>query len=1418
MSKRMKRFLSFALAFAMIVTTVCTSEVMTAYAASSSKTVKSVTLKIGKTNVTKKTTKMYVGKSATLAVSVSPSTAKKKVTYKSSKATVATVSSKGKIAAKKAGTSKITVTVVGKDNKKKTTYVNVKVSNVAVSSVKLSKTTAGLIVGKSLTLKATVAPSNATVKTVKWTTSDKSVATVSSKGVVKAVAGGKAVITAKSGTKSAKCTVTVTQPVANVPVTGIAMSQETKELALSATTSLTATVAPENATNKSIVWASKDPSIVTVDQNGNIKGIKTGRTTITATTADGGFEASCSVLVTGTSSKNAAKVTVDIANSLADYDKTVLTGTDADVRVRVLDEDGNPVGNTEVTLNATCNNLGNGAGIFEIKNDDVAKTDADGYVDFVFGEKSSYSYTSTDPYFESYLLKATVVGSSVYGASALSFGFIEMDGTIVENNRNLTHDDDITPSDNATAYDDGISNTMEINGCRDKEYVNSQQVSKNDTTEHAVTFSASPYLVIPSTTGDTSVDKYYLDVNESSTEYSVYNDIDNEATTKTIKGVPAGLQYATLNFSKVTLSEYTRINIETYNSVTGALIQSYQMYKDSNTTEIKPTASYQLPIQKDVAIDVVVSIDSEGQVNDDCNDGYTIRDITGLWSSTSGKAGQHIELKDSVKWNKVDTVYSNLVDISLDEVRNYIPADSKYLNEKYTYKYEVPTFPYTGDAVITVNDENKGVVAYYLYPTINKYEWERNNSTNILEKVYKNLNIIPDPVNYNTEYPGKVGILASSEEINYATSVGEIAQTGNNVTVNSYVSGVTGLKATVTLPQLTSNQLNATNGSILYTSVQWAPTPNDIDKSDDFYALLGQQVTVTAQLLDTNGNAKKESGSTIDFTYGDIQDGTKIKSTDIGNVLGSTGVTLINGTKLTTDENGQAKLVLKSSDYSKFITYIKAKSEKYNVELKIGDQITKLANAYWIDAGLKFTDKVSTEKVASKSWKSYTNNNVTLENKDIDDRNVGTNWIFGYEVIGRAGLNNIIVEDITNIPVDITKDSLGAISTENCANGEAKLYSEKVGTTNLTGTISNETFDETKVPEFTIWKNDEVKVYKNVGTGTPTIKSSMTIPISWKTAGVKLSVVSPLGTALDKNTSTHAYIYASDNYGNPIKDREISYTITGLNSKATTTAYTNSDGLVDINLATPSSTWTEENYTTTISASTDDDQIVAEPLTLQYSKSTATKFALVGAAYDTVNSTADNDVVELTFSVPVKSINKDLIGIKSGNTTYKVLSADISATDSRKVLVKLEQNAIGKFSETTKVDVTIVSEITDAVNGMVYKAIDQNGVTLMSDYMTTSFDRPADYKITAEYVNGKINVSVKNGNSDVIVNGKDIIAVADVASVFKNASNEAVGVVSGTGTGVNSVSLKANPTDKDSTVRVYYRGVMKEVTVKAATN
>ena len=165
--------------------------------------------------------------------------------------------------------------------------------DVAVNSVRLDKTSLDLNIGNTAKLTATVSPSDAANKNITWTTSNSSVATVKD-GTVTAVAAGTATITASSNNgKTASCTVTVTDP--NVEVTGISLNKTSATITKGSSLTLTATITPSNATDKTVTW-STDKSYVASVSNGKVNANSPGTATITAKTSNG-KTATCTITV-----------------------------------------------------------------------------------------------------------------------------------------------------------------------------------------------------------------------------------------------------------------------------------------------------------------------------------------------------------------------------------------------------------------------------------------------------------------------------------------------------------------------------------------------------------------------------------------------------------------------------------------------------------------------------------------------------------------------------------------------------------------------------------------------------------------------------------------------------------------------------------------------------------------------------------------------------------------------------------------------------------------------------------------------------------------------------------------------------------------------------------------------------------------
>ena len=244
-----------------------------------------------KVTVSPKTKYLAKGKSFYVTATVTGSS-NKKVKWTSSKKSVATVTSGGKVKAKKLGTTYIKATA--KDGSG--AYARCKVRVVRkVKKIKLNRYSGRLLVGSTLKLKATVLPKNATIKSVKWTTNKKSIATVSSTGRVLGTGEGivKIKASAKDGSgKSATCILHVVEP---IEATGITVANSQITVAKGKIAQSGITLNPVNSTTK-IKYHSDNPRVATVNKYGKIKTKRAGEATIYGTTSTGLY-GYCDVLV-----------------------------------------------------------------------------------------------------------------------------------------------------------------------------------------------------------------------------------------------------------------------------------------------------------------------------------------------------------------------------------------------------------------------------------------------------------------------------------------------------------------------------------------------------------------------------------------------------------------------------------------------------------------------------------------------------------------------------------------------------------------------------------------------------------------------------------------------------------------------------------------------------------------------------------------------------------------------------------------------------------------------------------------------------------------------------------------------------------------------------------------------------------------
>jgi hypothetical protein len=139
-------------------------------------------------------------------------------------------------------------------------------------------------IGYGNQLIATIHPENADNQNIVWHSNNPSIATVDEYGWVTAVAQGTTIIEVitECGAKTARCVVTVTQSVES-----IALSKNSITLLIGASETLTATILPAAATDKSVTWNSSNTSIATIDAGGRVTARARGTATITATTVNG---------------------------------------------------------------------------------------------------------------------------------------------------------------------------------------------------------------------------------------------------------------------------------------------------------------------------------------------------------------------------------------------------------------------------------------------------------------------------------------------------------------------------------------------------------------------------------------------------------------------------------------------------------------------------------------------------------------------------------------------------------------------------------------------------------------------------------------------------------------------------------------------------------------------------------------------------------------------------------------------------------------------------------------------------------------------------------------------------------------------------------------------------------------------------
>ena len=235
-----------------------------------------------KVSVSKLTLK--AGASRTVSAIAAPANTTDKVLYTSQNPSVATVNDAGKITAKAAGKTKITVKA---GSKEKSIAVTVTKKALKVKSLKMKKAALTMNKGTQTYVSYKVNPTGATT-TLKWKSSNKNVAAVDQTGKIVAKKAGKATITVTANGKKATVKVSVVDPCTSVKVQSALTLKAGKSAKLKVTTT-------PKTTGQKATFKSSNKKVATVDSKGKVKALKKGTAKITVTV--GKQKATCTVKV-----------------------------------------------------------------------------------------------------------------------------------------------------------------------------------------------------------------------------------------------------------------------------------------------------------------------------------------------------------------------------------------------------------------------------------------------------------------------------------------------------------------------------------------------------------------------------------------------------------------------------------------------------------------------------------------------------------------------------------------------------------------------------------------------------------------------------------------------------------------------------------------------------------------------------------------------------------------------------------------------------------------------------------------------------------------------------------------------------------------------------------------------------------------
>lgn len=293
-------------------------------------------VEVSSISLSKTSLDLAVGKSATLIATILPDNATdKSVTWKSSDETVATVTQGGVVTG--VGVGFAAITAMSSNGLTASCPVNVTIPVASISldleGMGIDSNTVELKATEQIAIKVIINPADATDQSLTFESSAPTKATVSPEGLVTAHEVGNAIIsiTASSGVKTV-----LNVKVIPTPAESVTLDYSEESIKVTETLKITAIVAPETTTDKTLIWHSSNPSVATVNTKGLVTGVALGEATITAT-ATSGVSAECKISVIPTPAASIeivpATLTLNRLNETQSLKAEILPATTTDKSV-----------------------------------------------------------------------------------------------------------------------------------------------------------------------------------------------------------------------------------------------------------------------------------------------------------------------------------------------------------------------------------------------------------------------------------------------------------------------------------------------------------------------------------------------------------------------------------------------------------------------------------------------------------------------------------------------------------------------------------------------------------------------------------------------------------------------------------------------------------------------------------------------------------------------------------------------------------------------------------------------------------------------------------------------------------------------------------------------------------------------------